>query len=77
MTLAELKAHYGRTWTISEGIGDGWYAVRRAAMSAYGREHGLSDVRCGPTLMELARNLEAETRLENRSWLRVSLRQVS
>ncbi|MDP9866356.1 MULTISPECIES: hypothetical protein [Streptosporangium] len=74
MTLAELRKLYERTWQISESIGSGWYAVRRNAISAQGREHGLSDVRCGATLVELARNLEAETRLESQAWRHVPVR---
>lgn len=65
---------YGRTWTIAEGIGGGWYAVWRADISAYGLEHGLSNIRCGATLAELARHLDTETRLENQPWRRVPLR---
>ncbi|WP_440071180.1 hypothetical protein [Streptosporangium sp. OZ121] len=63
---------YGRTWIITE-TGDGWYAVRRTNLPAYGLEHGLCNVRCGATVGELARNLEEETRLENQSWRRVPL----
>ncbi|MFI6800742.1 hypothetical protein [Streptosporangium canum] len=65
---------YGRTWRIAESVGGGWYAVRRAAVSAQGREHGLSDVRCGVSLVELAHNLEAETRLESQAWRHVRVR---
>ncbi|WP_436759974.1 hypothetical protein [Streptosporangium sp. V21-05] len=74
MTLAELTRLHGRTWTIAEAVGGGWYAVRRADMSAYGLEHGLSNIRCGTTLAELARRLDTETRLENQPWRRVPLR---
>ncbi|MBB4942356.1 hypothetical protein FHR32_006742 [Streptosporangium album] len=77
MTLAELTALYGRTWTISASVGGGWYAVRRAAISTYGREHGLSDVRCGANLVELTSNLEAEMRLESQRWRHASVRRVS
>ncbi|WP_329091308.1 MULTISPECIES: hypothetical protein [unclassified Streptosporangium] len=69
----ELITRYGQTWTISEGTGGGWYAVRRTNMSAYGLEHGLCNVRCGATVRELARNLEEETQLENQPWRRVPL----
>lgn len=71
MTLQELTARYGNVWTIAKAVGDGWYAIRRAFVSAYGRKCGLSDVRCGMTLAELARNLEAETQRENRLPLRL------
>ncbi|MER5645985.1 hypothetical protein [Streptosporangium sp. NPDC002524] len=71
--MAELTKLYGHTWTISEAAGGGWYAVRRADMSVYGLEHGLSNIRCGATLAELARRLDTETRLENRPWRRVPL----
>lgn len=74
--LAELRRRYERTWTISESLGDGCYAVRRATLSTHGREHGLSDVQCGATLVELARNLEAETRLESQSCRTVPMREV-
>ncbi|WP_449066306.1 hypothetical protein, partial [Planomonospora algeriensis] len=52
------------------------YAVRRASISGHGREYGLSDVRCGANLVELSRNLEAETRLECQAWPRVPMRRV-
>lgn len=71
MTLGELVKLYGRTWKFSEAVGGGWYAVRRADLSSYGLEHGLSNVRCGGSLAELACNLEAEMRLENQAWRRV------
>lgn len=74
VTLAELKTRHGRTWVVSDAIGGGWYAVRRVAVSTHGRERGLSDVRCGATLVELARNLEAEIRLENQTWIRAPAR---
>lgn len=77
VTLSELTKLYGRIWTISEGVGGGWYAMRRTGISAYGRDHGLSDVRCGATLVELARNLDDETRLESQPWQRVPMRLVS
>ncbi|MEV6863106.1 hypothetical protein AB0M44_19150 [Streptosporangium subroseum] len=51
--------------------------MRRTGISAYGRDHGLSDVRCGATLVELARNLDDETRLESQPWQRVPMRLVS
>ncbi|MFI6888506.1 hypothetical protein [Streptosporangium canum] len=76
MTLAELRKLYGRVWRISEGIGSGWYAVRRNAISAQGREHGLSDARCGASLVELAHNLEDETRLESQAWRHVRVRKM-
>ncbi|MBB2909523.1 hypothetical protein FHS43_000769 [Streptosporangium becharense] len=77
MTLAELTACHGRTWTISGAVGGGWYAVRRAALSVYARAHGLSDIRCGATLDELAHRLEAETRLERQAWRRIPARPMS
>lgn len=77
MSVAELVMLHGRTWSISEAVGGGWYAVRRVVLSSYGLEHGLSNVRCGASLAELARNLEAEARLERQPWRRVPLRVVS
>ncbi|WP_433246247.1 hypothetical protein ACQPYK_44885 [Streptosporangium sp. CA-135522] len=77
VTLAELRTRHGRTWTISDAVGGGWYAVRRVVVSAHGSAHGLSDVRCGATLTELARNLEAETRLEGQIWMRAPSQRAS
>ncbi|GAA2905788.1 hypothetical protein GCM10010517_71950 [Streptosporangium fragile] len=74
VTLAQLVARFGRAWTICEAVGGGWYAVRRAGISVYGHHHGLSDVRCGASLAELARHLEAEKRLEGQTWQRVPTR---
>ncbi|GAA2863348.1 hypothetical protein GCM10010517_22380 [Streptosporangium fragile] len=62
---------------ISDGAGAGWYAVRRAPLSAHGLEHGLSDVRCGADLVELNHHLEAELRLEKQMWEHAPLRRAS
>jgi hypothetical protein len=68
MTLGELTSAYGKRWTISSGIGGGFYAVRRHPLSAQSMARGLSAVRAGATLEELAGHLAAETRLEQH-WL--------
>lgn len=45
-------------WQVQDMAG-GWVAVRKTLVS---RTSGLSNVRCGETLDELAANLQAETR---------------
>ncbi|MGI5283033.1 hypothetical protein ACQEVF_06835 [Nonomuraea polychroma] len=64
MSLDSLTNEYGRQWIISDAVGGGWYAVRRAFLSDQSRERGLSNVRCGRTLEELAHNLAEERSLE-------------
>ncbi|GAA3410123.1 hypothetical protein GCM10018952_13380 [Streptosporangium vulgare] len=68
MTLNELKAVYGRRWSISASLGGGWYAVRREDLSLKSLQRGLSHVRCGQTLEELACRLAAEKRIEEQWW---------
>ncbi|WP_143591353.1 hypothetical protein [Thermoactinospora rubra] len=65
--LGEVENEYGHQWIISDGAGCGWYAVRRALLPDHGKQRGLSNVRCGRTLEELARHLAEERRLEA-SW---------
>ncbi|MEU6999324.1 hypothetical protein [Nonomuraea sp. NPDC046570] len=60
MTLSELTIRFAHDWVISEGVGAGWYAIRREGTA----RRGLSDVRCGATPAELARHLEDERNLE-------------
>ncbi|GLW05463.1 hypothetical protein Misp01_05930 [Microtetraspora sp. NBRC 13810] len=50
---------------IREAVGGGWYALR-TFISTYAQRLGMSDVRYGATLGELARHLEAERRLDHR-----------
>ncbi|MFI7706292.1 hypothetical protein [Nonomuraea sp. NPDC049480] len=64
VSLDSLKNEYGRQWIISDAVGGGWYAVRRALLSEQGKERGLSNVRCGRTPEELAHHLAEERRLE-------------
>lgn len=67
-TPRQVNAAYGRRWIISPGMGGGWYAVRRSSLSDQSLKRGLSNVRGGATLEELARHLAEETRLEERQW---------
>ncbi|WP_271220710.1 hypothetical protein [Streptosporangium carneum] len=69
VTLNELNAVYGRRWSISAALGGGWCAVRRGDLSQESVRRGLSLVRCGQTLEELARHLAAEKRVEERWWI--------
>ncbi|MEV0233614.1 hypothetical protein [Nonomuraea sp. NPDC050786] len=64
VSLSSLKNEYGREWAISDAVGGGWYAVRRVLLPDRCNEGGLSNVRCGRTLEELARNLAEERRFE-------------
>jgi len=64
VTLDRLTNEYGRQWIISDAVGGGWYAVRRALLPDKSRERGLSNVRCGRTLDELAHHLAEERSLE-------------
>ncbi|SDQ66397.1 hypothetical protein [Thermostaphylospora chromogena] len=64
VTPRDLLVRYGQTWIISPAISGGWYAIRRNGLSAEGLRHGLSGVRCGETVDELARHLAEEERLE-------------
>jgi hypothetical protein len=73
MTIAELTRRYGRHWKISEGTAGGYYALRRHGLSESARHAGLSTVRAGATLTELATNLEEETRLTDRVFAPASL----
>lgn len=57
MTLAKLIAQYP-AWQVQE-IAAGWVAIRKQPVPC---ASGLSNVRCGATLDELAANLQAETR---------------
>lgn len=65
--LTALIAKYGRRWELLDSSGGGWIAVRRHNVSARALGRGLSNVRCGSTLTELADHLAAETDLEQRS----------
>lgn len=67
-TPRELAAKYGQRWIISQGMGGGWYAVRRNSVSQQSVLRGLSNVRGGATTEELGRNLAEETRIEERWW---------
>ncbi|GAA3215915.1 hypothetical protein [Nonomuraea helvata] len=64
VSLSSLKNEYGREWTISDAVSGGWYAVRRVLLPDPNNERRLSNVRCGRTLEELARNLAEERGLE-------------
>jgi len=68
VTLDELTSVYGRRWRISASLGGGWYAVRRDDLSFKNLQRGLSQVRCGQTLEELACRLAAEKRIEEQWW---------
>ncbi|MBO3752690.1 hypothetical protein J5X84_42135 [Streptosporangiaceae bacterium NEAU-GS5] len=65
MTLVDLAARY-KGWTISDGPGGGYWAVRRVLLpeSAGG---GRANVRCGNSLTELASHLAEEARLDQRA----------
>lgn len=67
--VSELNAVYGRRWRISASLGGGWYAVRRHDLSRESLQRGLSYVRCGQTLEELAGHLAAEKRIEDQWWV--------
>ncbi|YCK41467.1 hypothetical protein ACNF49_47680 [Actinomadura sp. ATCC 39365] len=63
LTLQEVLGRFPG-WRIIDVTG-GWVAFRVPLVS---RDSGLSNVRCGATLAELAGNLQAESRLhESRS----------
>lgn len=72
VTVNELNTVYGRRWRISAALGGGWYAVRRDDLSQESIRRGLSYVRCGRTLEELAGRLAAEKRIEEQ-WRTVSV----
>lgn len=74
--LRELNAAYGRRWKISPAVGGGWYAVRPHDLSPVCLQRGLSNVRCGQTLEELAAHLAAEARIEAQWWTGDVLSQV-
>jgi hypothetical protein len=58
VTLQQLIGDYP-AWQVQDMAG-GWVAIRRNLVPP---KRGLSNVRCGETLDELAANLQAETRL--------------
>lgn len=66
MTLGELITAYGKRWLISPGLGGGYYAIRRDGLSPQAEAQGLSMVRAGATVTELASHLAAETERERR-----------
>ncbi len=74
VTLQHLRGKYGRQWVINDGAGGGWYAVRRLNVSTHAVARGLSNVRCGASLDELAKNLASETRLEEQLHTRATAR---
>lgn len=59
LTVQELLGRFPG-WRIIDVTG-GWVAFRVPLVS---RDSGLSNVRCGATLAELAGNLQAESRLQ-------------
>lgn len=56
VTLQRLINNYP-AWQVQDMAG-GWMAIRRNSVP---RTNGLSNIRCGETLDELAANLQAET----------------
>lgn len=58
MTSGQLARDFPG-WEIQDAAGGGWYAIRTVLVS---RHTGLSNVRCGRSLEELSKHLEAETR---------------
>ncbi|MEV6984803.1 hypothetical protein AB0M95_26575 [Sphaerisporangium sp. NPDC051017] len=69
VSLATLTSMYGKRWQIIESAGGGWIAVRHHGLSARALARGLSNVRGGNTLEELAKHLATETALEDRPLL--------
>ncbi|MEV0619804.1 hypothetical protein AB0I81_41250 [Nonomuraea sp. NPDC050404] len=59
VTLEQLIREYP-AWQVQDMAG-GWVAMRRDLVP---QTSGLSNVRCGKTLTELAANLRAEARLK-------------
>lgn len=59
-TLQHLLSRFPG-WQITDMAG-GWVAIRTHLVRS---DSGLANVRCGATLEELARNLQAECRLQN------------
>lgn len=68
VTLQGLEETFGKWWKIEEACG-GWYAVRRHSVSEVNIGRGMSNVRCGQTLAELAGHLAEEKRTETRCQL--------
>ncbi len=58
VTLRELISAFPG-WEIQDAAGGGWYAVGIVPVPTH---NGLSNVRCGGTLDELYKHLEAESR---------------
>ncbi|WP_433217192.1 hypothetical protein [Microtetraspora malaysiensis] len=77
VTIRGLEAEYGKQWTISHAAGGGWCAVRRTNLPPQRVARGLSNVRCGADLEELARHLAEEKRGEEKDSARPPLRQTS
>ncbi len=65
-TLSTLVAQHGKRWIISEAAGEGYYAVRRLNLGFDQLALGLSAVRCGKDLPELAKHLDEEKQRELR-----------
>jgi hypothetical protein len=63
--ISALRGTYGAKWIIEESA-DGFYAVRKRNLSTEDKARGLSAVRCGATLDELALHLAEEVRLQQR-----------
>ncbi|GLW99461.1 hypothetical protein [Microtetraspora sp. NBRC 16547] len=77
VTLRSLEAEYGKQWTTTDAAGGGWCAVRRTNLAPQKVARGLSNVRCGGDLEELARHLAEEKRGEEKDSARLRLRPVS
>ncbi|WP_062349423.1 hypothetical protein [Herbidospora yilanensis] len=67
MRLSELAERYGRRWDITGSDVEGWTAVRRQLVRQEALDRGLSNVRCGNTLADLAVRLKEE---EESEWKR-------
>lgn len=59
LTLQQVLSRFPG-WQIID-MADGWVAIRANLVPS---DSGLSNVRCGATLEELAGNLQAESRLQ-------------
>ncbi|MFJ2033899.1 hypothetical protein [Streptosporangium sp. NPDC087985] len=66
LSLGRLTAEYGRKWTVYDGIGGGYFAVRNGEVSEVAQSRGMETVVCGGTLAELARRLESQKNIEAR-----------
>ncbi|WP_066369743.1 hypothetical protein [Herbidospora mongoliensis] len=64
MKLSELAEKYGRRWDITGSGTEGWTAVRRQLIRQEALDRGLSNVRCGNTLEDLAARLKEEEAAE-------------